>query len=59
MFLPVMSSFELQHGPLGGDVLRAEDDHRAPATLDVGHDLVGDCLANFKVAHVDTATVEK
>ena len=54
-----MSSFELQHGPLGGDVLRAEDDHRAPATLDVGHDLVGDCLANFKVANMDTATVEK
>ena len=49
----------LQHGPLGHDVLRAQDDQGAAAALDVGNDLVWDLLADFKVAHMDAATGER
>ena len=59
VFLPVMGSFELQHGPLGHDVLRAQEDQGAAAALDVPNDLLSDLLANLKVAHMDAATGER
>ena len=50
-----MSTLELHHGVLAGEVLRGEDDEGSPALVDAVHDLEGDELPHCPVSYMDAA----
>ena len=50
-----MSTLELHHGVLAGEVLRGEDDEGSPALVDTVHNLEGDELPHCPVSYMDAA----